>query len=464
MSCCRSKAVDVIGHEAENESHTIILETRRSLHPQFRPIVNQGSKTSTFVNFVNVASQVDFLDEEPLQRVWKRFSTKNKVSTTTGMEIIWKPQDSSGTNANGNLIISNAFTGAQEELNGDLSKFKAKSEVIDSYLLSVSKDAIANAICRDDQLFSNNVATYGSYPSYFPIIVNLQNGEFFAFSDNQLSWQEYEVHGKHAEWFAMSGIGYLPNGVVDIIAGDGGLLCVNGGSQPRKRNLHTPPIPHAEDYNHRLYPQQSILVVCNPLTEEIKFLPPHTNKKLDDKIACLQILKNTGPCSLGEKKVSKSRLRYRIHVVGGHHERSSLRGPASDELVLMTYDSRSDSWISGMAVGRARIPTFAKTGIARQEEGFYLGGQEESEEVAVVKRDTHRAKGIKRMSSHGQHQVATAGGGRSCPVWANKIFYIQASTLKWHSIDFEILGEDGLPHLEPLQAPRVVQCRVGGPV
>lgn len=435
--------MDIIGHKADSESQTIIFGTGRPWYPEPRPGVNHGSKIT--VRFVSTAAQVDFPDEEPPQRVRKRFATKSKVSAITGADIVWKPQGFLGTNTNGTLITADVSGGSRDELNEDLPESGAESAVAESCLLSVSKDA-ANVIRWDDHPFFNtDMATHGSYGSFFPVIVNVENGELFAFNNHQLSWQEHESHGKHSEWLAVPGIGFLPNEVVDIIAGDGGLLCVNGGCQPRKRNLHTPPIPHAEDYNHRLYPQQSILVVCNPLTEEIKFLPRHTNKKLEDKIACLQILKSNGPPTLGEKTVSRSRLRYRVHVVGGHHERSSLRGPASDELVLMTYDSRSDAWISGMAVGRTRIPAFAKTGIARHQEGFYLGGQEESE-------------GKKRASGRGQYQAA---GSRS---WINKIFYVQASTLKWHSVDFEILGENGLPHPEPLQAPRVVQCRAGGPV
>lgn len=449
MSCCWSKtAVAVIDNETDSESQTITLATGRSLHHQPRPVVNQGSETSIFVNFVSAAAQVDIPDELP-ERGRKFLSTKSQINAT---EIVWKPQDSSWANTNSTLITGDA---SQDES-------KVKSNVTDSCLLSASKGA-ANVIPRDEVLFSNDTAT--THGTYFPLILNVENGKLFAFN-NQRSSQEHELRDKHLEWLAMPGIGFLPDDVVDIIAGDGGLLCVNGGSQPRKRNPLTPPVPHADDYNHMLYPQQSILVVCNPLTEELKFIPRHTNKKLDDKIACLQILKGNESRSLSKKQVSNSRLRYKVHVVGGHHERSSLRGPASDELVLMTYDSRSDTWTSGMAVGRSRIPAFAKTGIARQEDGFYLGGQEEKEEpVMAVRRDMHRTK--HRNYSRGQYRAATASGcprSNNTPVWTNKIFFVQASTLKWHSIDFEVLGEDGLPHSEPLQAPRVVQCRTGGPV
>lgn len=459
--------MDVIDHEAGTESQTTFdLGPGRSLHSPLQPVVNQGSKASISVKSVSrtAAAQVDFPDGQLSQRAWKLISTNSQVGTAA--DLIWKSQDSPGTNTNSTLITADALGDQVDDEHNKDSECRAESLETDSYL----KDAVS-VLRWDARLFSNDVATRG-YNSYFPVVVNLENGELFAFNNHQLSRQDHEPSAKHSEWLAMPGISFLPNNVVDIIAGGGGLLCVNGGIQPRKKNLHTPPIPYAEDYNHRLYPQQSILVVCNPLTKEIKFLPRHTNKKLDDKIACMEVLKSDGHCNHGENKscLSKSRLRYRVHVLGGHHERSSLRSPASDELVFMTYDSRSDTWISGMAVGRARFPALAKTGIASQEEGFYLGGQEESEEVTmVVKENTGRSTlqgRYKRMSGHAQHHGAAAGGGRfpSRRVWINKIFFVQASTLKWHSVDFEILGEDGLPHPEPLQAPRVVQCRPGGPM
>ena len=45
-----------------------------------------------------------------------------------------------------------------------------------------------------------------------------------------------------------------------------------------------------------------------------------------------------------------------------------------------------------------------------------------------------------------------------------KIFFVHALTLKWHSVDFKVVGDDGLPSPEPRQAPRVLQCQAGGPV
>lgn len=447
MSCCWSKAaVDVVGHEFNTEPETIFLRPGRSLGPSPQPLGNESAKRSICTKYVNAIAQVDFPDKLSSQNVQKRYQTKSPVGTISDL---LQPHNPLGTANCINLITVDAPGDLSHELNEHLPDYGTEFHKSEASALHATPKDGADSILRDVTLASDIVGK-----SYFPVITDLKSGELFAFNGNQLSFQ---VQGD-SEWLAMPGIDFLPKDVVDIIAGDGGLLCVNGGIQPRKRNIHTPPIPHADDYNHSLYPQQSILVVCNPLTKEIKFLPRHTNKKLEDKIACLEILRSNP--SSGDNK-STARLRYRVHVVGSHHERSSLSGPASDELIFMTYDSRSDTWISGMAVGRTRIQSLSKTGIARREDGFYLGGQEEVEEVTTSTRKGSERKGTERMSRR-QHSVAAMPRGRR--IWINKIFYVQASTLKWHSVDFEILGEDGMPHPEPLQAPRVVQCRAGGPV
>lgn len=81
-----------------------------------------------------------------------------------------------------------------------------------------------------------------------------------------------------------------------------------------------------------------------------------------------------------------SRNRYRLHVIGSHHDAPTLYGKGSHELVLMTYDSRADAWIFGSVVGRCRFSKLAgKTSMASIPEGFLLGGQEETDEVVMVK-------------------------------------------------------------------------------
>jgi hypothetical protein len=296
-----------------------------------------------------------------------------------------------------------------------------------------------------------------TYELYFPAIVNQSNGDFVAYNPNLKAW------------FGMPQLNFLPNNVKDVIAGDGGLLCVNGGVQPRLTNPGTPPIPYANNYNLNLYPQQSILLVCNPLTQEIKFIPRHTNKTLDGKIAWMQITVPT-QTSLPDSNISThaqpARNRYRLHVVGTHHQPATLNQSAQDELVLMTYDSRADAWISGTVVGHARLSKSVKPSLAVLPDGFFLGGQEETNEVIRVRTDKCRKK------DDGEFQEGivvenvpqdTLWRYKECKLWANKIFFVQSSTLRWHSVDFEVLGVDDLPR-EDMQVPRLLQCKPGDPV
>lgn len=121
-------------------------------------------------------------------------------------------------------------------------------------------------------------AKTSAYTNYFPFVIDQLDGlNLVAACD----------HNSQV-WCGMLKLDFLPAGVNDIIAGDGGLLCVNGGIQPRLGNPNTPPIPHADNYNYLLYPRQSILTVCNPLTKEVKYIPRHSNKTMDAKIAWMQ--------------------------------------------------------------------------------------------------------------------------------------------------------------------------------
>jgi hypothetical protein len=314
----------------------------------------------------------------------------------------------------------------------------------------------------DERLFSSSTPA-SEHGTYFPVLINQETRELLLYNENQQTWRD---HCCKPDWLTIPGIDFLPGEVDNIIAGDGGLLCVNGGTQPRSKNIHTPPIPHAEDYNLHQYPQQSILVVCNPLTQEFKFIPRHANKKLDRKVACMQILSNHPPNPNPNTTSSSDtkpppKTRYQLHVLGTHYEPPTLHGPGSHELILMTYDSRSDSWIYGTVVGRARVSSFAKTGIACTEDGFYLGGQEETDECTVVKDDVR----AKRICSFGNEGLGCRSS-RARRVWVNKIFYVQASSLNWHSVDFRVanVGDSQPIGSKGLQTPRVVQCRPGGPV
>lgn len=92
--------------------------------------------------------------------------------------------------------------------------------------------------------------------------------------------------------------------------------------------------------------------MCNLFIKEIKFLFCYMNKKLEDKIVCLEILCSN--FSSGDNKFMV-RLRYRVYVVGSYYEWLSLSGLVSDEFIFMIYDLCFDIWIFGMVVGRIRI-------------------------------------------------------------------------------------------------------------
>lgn len=76
-------------------------------------------------------------------------------------------------------------------------------------------------------------------------------------------------------------LAFLPRDVNDILASAGGLLFVEGGQQPRTHNNYDDP-PYLCDWDFN-YEAQSILCVCNPLTEEFNILPPLT-KNLKNKV------------------------------------------------------------------------------------------------------------------------------------------------------------------------------------
>lgn len=432
MFCCKSKAaIDV----TDSQMLVVTAPTPRPLTSKYTA-PSKDTKETPRKPFTSKSTA-----SSPESKDLKVDTTP--VSSPVISEFLCKPVHP--FTGHPNLIIIDSQFGTCEEI-----KTFGQEETSSQKPAKTSSDV--DVVQWNPQLFFT--VSKHEYGTYFPTLINQENGHLFAYNANQEQWQE---NIDKPEWLGLPDMSFLPDDVNDIIAGDGGLLCVNGGVQPRSRNIHTPKIPHAEDYNLNLYPQQSILVVCNPLTRELRFIPRHTNKKLEGKLACMQILKSNPVPAIAETNNLPPRTRYRLHVLGTHHEQPTLYGPATDELILMTYDSRSDTWVSGTVVGRARIPSLAKTGLAMLEDGFYLGGQEETDEVLVVKEDVKKKRKCWAQEGLGSRY-------RARHVWANKIFFVHALTLKWHSVDFQIVGDDGLPSPEPRQAPRVLQCQAGGPV
>lgn len=332
-----------------------------------------------------------------------------------------------------------------------LAKNKNQIEIVwkNWRLKSYEKIFIDNLVLWNPSIYEDDVNSI--YANYYPCVINQIDGNpIVGYNESSQTWS------------GMFKLDFLPLEVNDIVAGDGGLLCINGGLQPRTTNPQTPPIPHSEDYNYNLYPQQSILLVCNPLTKEIKYIPRHTNKTLDNKIAWMITMVH--PQKNEFNKINPPKHRYRLYVVGSHQDVPTLYGNGCDELVLMAYDSRSDLWIFGSIVGQCRFPESGKTGIAIFDEGFMIGGQEKSIEVTRVDIGKYKKTNLK------SNNVNTILDENKTPnlkprvitsqLWKNKLFFVHRSSLKWHTLDFEILDTEGFPR-ENLQAPRILQCHPG---
>ena len=72
--------------------------------------------------------------------------------------------------------------------------------------------------------------------------------------------------------------------------------------------------------------------------------------------------------------------RYRLYVIGSHCKVPTLYKKGSNELVLMVYDSRLNTWILGSIVGQCRFPKNGSQSIAIFNEGYMIGGQEKPNE------------------------------------------------------------------------------------
>nr|XP_024378127.1 uncharacterized protein LOC112283543 [Physcomitrium patens] len=306
-----------------------------------------------------------------------------------------------------------------------------------------------NMVLWNPTMYRDNKSSL--YASYFPCVINkIEQNPIVGFNPNS------------RKWFGLPKLDFLPLDVNDIIAGDGGLLCVNGGLQPRMPNPQTPPIPHSQDYNHVLYPPQSILLVCNPLTKKIKYIPLHSNKTLDAKIALMITM--APPPSCGEDtKILLQKKRYRLYVVGSHCENSTPFKKGCNELVFMAYDSRHDMWVSGSFVGQCRFPKSGKTSIAIIDVGYMVSGQKKVSEGAqackiMVSKSKDLNSSLNESEPHKNMPLV-----EKTHTWKNKLFFIHKPTLKWHIVDFDILDSQGFPR-KHMQAPRLLQCRPQGKV
>lgn len=231
------------------------------------------------------------------------------------------------------------------------------------------------------------------------------------------------------------------------------------------------------------------MVVCNPLTKEMKLITPR-HMKFDMKRKTARMVLVTGFGSLNKNVMSRTplvaaaalnntydddaasrreqptshddeycplavklmtRLPYRLYILGSHTEKKATpsfhESPWRYVIVILTYDSIADAWISGMTFQDARLPIHGRTDLAIVGDGLFLGGQ-------VISGKTVRN-----------------AGGTVEDIWVNKIIWVQISLGEWHTIPFNIPRSRERGHhqhegFKPVccQAPRVLQCRDEGTV
>lgn len=124
----------------------------------------------------------------------------------------------------------------------------------------------------------------------------------------------------------------------------------------------------------------------------------------------------------------------------GDQLESGTLEPDSEEVALVTYDSRGDAWVSSSSLRDARLPPHGRTDVAIVGDGLYFGGQARTDQSVRRK------------------------GGKAESTWVSKIFYVEISLARWNQIAFKIPDPEKPGETLDCQAPRVMQCQPEGAI
>jgi hypothetical protein len=220
---------------------------------------------------------------------------------------------------------------------------------------------------------------YNLYETYFPMIVNKAND-----SRKILTYRVDRTFPPLHTWLNLPRLDFLPSHANDVIAGSGGLLCVNGGEQSHTQYSCL----HQSSYNSKCeqryckealknLSEQSILLVCNPLTKEIKYLPKQTTCFVNNGLVARMIFSapNTQPPFYHDYISKCTRSEYKLIVVGNHERMDGKRRYFCNEIVLLTYDSKIDKWLLGTSLYNARLVLHVKSDIVVVGEWLFMGGE-----------------------------------------------------------------------------------------
>ncbi|XP_073389083.1 uncharacterized protein [Physcomitrium patens] len=291
------------------------------------------------------------------------------------------------------------------------------------------------------------------YCTYFPIIISrCDNRKLVCFNSNRFLNHAPLVSSAPREWMNKPALDFLPSGVDNIIAGRGGLLVVNGSIRPRHPDLENKPIPSDPTVKSpppppavgelvkpcsEHFPEQSTLVVCNPLQRTYHILPRHSHFKMHNKVAKMVLVENS-PVDISDLRLPRRDKRhpdFKIYVLGEEVIETGTLEANSNKISLFTYDSRFDSWLSCSSLHDARLPPHGRTDIAIVGDRLYFGGQARTDIT------------VRRV------------GGKAESTWVNKIFYVEISMSRWNQISFSIPDLANIGQTLDCQAPRVLQCQ-----
>ena len=126
------------------------------------------------------------------------------------------------------------------------------------------------------------------------------------------------------------------------------------------------------------YPEQSIMVVCNPLQRDYHTLPRLPRFQMHNKSARMVLVETEPPevCDWRSRlQPNRRHPDYRLYVIGSERVQSGSLEPDTEEIALFTYDSRVDAWVCCSSLRDARLPPHGRTDIAIVGDGLYFGGQ-----------------------------------------------------------------------------------------
>lgn len=224
-----------------------------------------------------------------------------------------------------------------------------------------------------------------TYRKYFPIIMNRKTSKLLAFDyeaykTSNIPTREDDLSG----WTMMPWLDWVDSRVIDnVIAASSGLLVFDSNKQPPKHIKVDENIVSVDDQcwkeretaaasmadhwmNNRYSKLQSIITIVNPLTHELRILPPLRQKVYKDKAGCLSFPTAMRP------------HHYRLIIVAwATIEANNTKQHPTEEIALAIYDSSEGGWTHFDAIDNAKSGsklTGGRAGCAVINCGVYYGG------------------------------------------------------------------------------------------